>query len=39
MVRHDAVGVTAAIESGNPYASAARQAFFAEMDGLRRLLG
>lgn len=39
MVRHDAAGVTAAIESGNPYATGARQAFFAEMDALRRELG
>jgi len=39
MLRHDAVGVTAAIESGNPYASDARRAFFGEMDLLRRELG
>lgn len=39
MVRHDAVGVTAAIENGNPYAMDARQSFFAEMDRLRQDLG
>lgn len=35
MVRHDAVGVSAAIESSNPFSADARQAFFNEIDLVR----
>jgi len=38
MVRHDAPGVSHAIET-NPYAAGARSRFFAEMDAVRRELG
>lgn len=36
MVRHDATGVTAAIENVNPYAADARQAFFDEVNAVHR---